>query len=43
MNTPLDAGLRFERRAFQTLFASEDKTEGMRAMLDKRQPVFKGH
>ena len=43
MNTPLDAGLRFERRAFHTLFASEDKTEGMRAMLDKRQPVFKGH
>jgi enoyl-CoA hydratase/carnithine racemase len=42
MNTSLDAGLRFERRAFQTLFSTHDKTEGIRARLEKRQPVFKG-
>ena len=42
MNTSLDAGLRFERRAFQTLFSTHDKTEGIQARLEKRQPVFKG-
>ena len=42
MNTSLDAGLRFERRAFQTLFSTHDKTEGIQARLEKRQPFFKG-
>jgi enoyl-CoA hydratase/carnithine racemase len=42
MNTSLDAGLRFERRSFQTLFATQDKTEGIRARLEKRAPVYTG-
>jgi enoyl-CoA hydratase len=40
METPLSAGLEFERNAFQTAFASPDKHEGMRARLDKRPARF---
>ncbi|MFQ5946742.1 MAG: enoyl-CoA hydratase-related protein, partial [Anaerolineae bacterium] len=40
--TPLEAGLEFERRAFYLLFASEDKTEGIRAFLEKRRPQWLG-
>jgi enoyl-CoA hydratase len=40
LETPLSAGLEFERNAFQTSFASPDKVEGMRARLDKRPAVF---
>jgi tRNA wybutosine-synthesizing protein 1 len=36
-----DVGLQFERTAFQSVFATEDKTEGMRARLEKRSAVFK--
>ena len=42
MNLPLEQGLEFERKSFQLLFATADKTEGMRARLDKRPPVFTG-
>lgn len=42
MNGDLDAGLRFERKSFQVLFSTQDKTEGIRARLDKRRPVFEG-
>jgi enoyl-CoA hydratase len=42
MNSSLDAGLRFERRSFQALFATQDKTEGIRARLEKRTPFFTG-
>lgn len=42
MNGDLDAGLRFERKSFQVLFSTQDKTEGIRARLDKRRPVFGG-
>jgi enoyl-CoA hydratase len=38
----LRGGIEFERRAFHVLFASTDQKEGMRAFLDKRQPIFTG-
>jgi enoyl-CoA hydratase len=39
---PLSAGLRYERRLFQVLFGTEDKTEGMTAFLEKRPPEWRG-
>ncbi len=39
--TPLNEGLKFERRLFYGLFATEDQKEGMAAFIDKRPPVFK--
>jgi enoyl-CoA hydratase len=39
--TTLDEGLRFERRVFQSLFATEDQKEGMAAFAEKRAPAFK--
>jgi len=39
---PLDAALALENREFLRLFDTADKTEGMRAFLDKRKPDFKG-
>ncbi|HYZ25509.1 MAG TPA: enoyl-CoA hydratase-related protein [Geminicoccaceae bacterium] len=38
----LEAGLLLERKAFQLLFASADKREGMQAFFEKRPPSFKG-
>jgi enoyl-CoA hydratase len=38
----LEAGLLMERKAFQLLFASDDRREGMEAFLEKRKPAFKG-
>ncbi|NTJ41167.1 enoyl-CoA hydratase [Agrobacterium larrymoorei] len=37
---PLSEGLRFERRLFQALFATQDQKEGMAAFIEKRKPVF---
>ena len=37
----LSEGLRFERRLFHSLFATEDQKEGMAAFTEKRKPVFK--
>ncbi len=37
----LAEGLRFERRLFHSLFATEDQKEGMTAFVDKRKAEFK--
>ena len=39
--TTLSEGIRFERRLFHSMFATEDKTEGMAAFIEKRKPNFK--
>jgi enoyl-CoA hydratase len=39
--TPLSEGVRFERRIFQSLFATQDQKEGMAAFIEKRKPDFK--
>jgi enoyl-CoA hydratase len=39
--TTLSEGIRFERRLFHSLFATEDQTEGMHAFTEKRAAAFK--
>jgi enoyl-CoA hydratase len=39
--TTLAEGVRFERRLFHSLFATEDQKEGMSAFVEKRKPRFK--
>lgn len=41
-DAPLETALRLERKAFQLLFDTEDKREGIDAFLTKRKPAFKG-
>ena len=38
----LREGIRYERRLFHSLFATEDQSEGMAAFLQKRPPRFTG-
>lgn len=38
--TPLNEGLRLERRLFYSLFATADQKEGMAAFVEKRPPKF---
>jgi enoyl-CoA hydratase/carnithine racemase len=40
--TALSAGLEAERRNFELAMATEDRVEGMRAFLEKRDPDFQG-
>ncbi|MGX1101307.1 enoyl-CoA hydratase [Amorphus sp. MBR-141] len=39
--TSLAEGVRFERRVFHAMFATEDQKEGMAAFSEKRKPQFK--
>ena len=38
--TTLSEGIRFERRVFHSMFATEDQKEGMAAFSEKRKPNF---
>ena len=39
--TSLSEGVRFERRIFHAIFATQDQKEGMQAFVEKRKPDFK--
>lgn len=41
-DVPLNAGLTLERKAFQLLFSTEDKNEGVQAFIEKRKPSYQG-
>ena len=41
LETHLQSGLLFERRQFQSVFATEDQKEGMSAFVEKRRPDWK--
>jgi enoyl-CoA hydratase/carnithine racemase len=41
-DAPLAAALLLERKAFQLLFATADRDEGISAFLERRKPQFKG-
>ena len=38
----LEAGLQYERLNAAIVLQSEDRTEGMKAFVEKRKPVFRG-
>ena len=38
---PMDQGVRYEQMLFALVFSSEDKEEGVRAFLEKREPRWK--
>jgi enoyl-CoA hydratase len=39
--TTLSEGIRFERRVFHSMFATDDQKEGMAAFNEKRKAMFK--
>jgi len=42
INLDLDSATAYEIRNFLVTFASEDRVEGMKGLLEKRKPVFQG-
>ena len=42
LETSLSQGILFERRLFHSLFALDDRKEGMSAFIEKRKPKFTG-
>jgi enoyl-CoA hydratase/carnithine racemase len=40
--TPLDAGIAYERRLYELAMATDDRLEGMAAFIEKRRPEFRG-
>jgi enoyl-CoA hydratase len=38
----LASAIRFEARLFNILFRTDDKSEGMKAFIEKRKPIFTG-
>jgi len=40
--TALSAGVEYERRLYELAMATEDRVEGMRAFIEKREPRFEG-
>lgn len=41
-DSTIESGLEFERKNFYLLFATEDKSEGMKAFVEKRKAEWKG-
>lgn len=41
-DVPLNAGLTLERKSFQLLFSTQDKSEGIQSFIEKRKPVYQG-
>lgn len=39
--TTMAEGINYERRLFQSLFATDDQTEGMASYIEKREPQFR--